>query len=76
EQVVALLDQGRVEEVGPLLSASHASLRDVYRVTVPQLDVAAAAAEAAGALLGRRIRGERVAAIAPEASGKYRLVKH
>jgi hypothetical protein len=26
-------------------------------------------------VLGRAIRGERVAAIAPEASGKYRLVK-
>ncbi|MDR7363012.1 galactokinase [Nocardioides marmoribigeumensis] len=56
EQVVALLDQGRVEEIGPLLSASHASLRDVYRVTVPQLDVAAAAAEAGGAL-GARMTG-------------------
>jgi hypothetical protein len=33
------------------------------------------AAAAVGALLGKAIRGERVAAIAPEASGKYRLVK-
>jgi phenylacetate-coenzyme A ligase PaaK-like adenylate-forming protein len=36
---------------------------------------AATAAAAVGALLERRVRGERVAAIAPEASGKYRLVK-
>jgi len=36
---------------------------------------AAVAAQAAGALLERPLRGERVAAIAPEASGKYRLVK-
>jgi hypothetical protein len=36
---------------------------------------AAQAASAVGAMLGRAIRGERVAAIAPEASGKYRLVK-
>jgi phenylacetate-CoA ligase len=35
----------------------------------------AVAAEAVGALLGRSIRGEHVSAIAPEASGKYRLVK-
>lgn len=35
------------------------------------VDAAAAVAE----LLARPIRGERVAAIAPEASGKYRLVK-
>ena len=36
---------------------------------------AAQAAGAVGALLGKALRGERVAAIAPEASGKYRLVK-
>ena len=36
---------------------------------------AAVAAAAAGALLNRPLRGERVAAIAPEASGKDRLVK-
>ena len=38
-------------------------------------DSAAAAALAVGALLARPIRGEHVSAIAPEASGKYRLVK-
>jgi phenylacetate-CoA ligase len=36
---------------------------------------AAVAAQAVGVLLQRPIRGERVGAIAPEASGKYRLVK-
>ena len=56
EQVVALLEQDRLGEVGPLLSASHASLRDVYRVTVPELDVAAQAAEESGAL-GARMTG-------------------
>ena len=39
-----LLEQGRTDEIGPLLTASHASLRDDFRVTVPQLDVAAKAA--------------------------------
>ena len=38
-------------------------------------DSAATAARAVGALLARPIRGEHVSAIAPEASGKYRLVK-
>ncbi|HET8698323.1 MAG TPA: hypothetical protein VFO94_12595 [Gammaproteobacteria bacterium] len=38
-------------------------------------DSAAHAARAVGALLARPIRGEHVSAIAPEASGKYRLVK-
>ena len=53
---VAALRAGRPAELGPLMSASHASLRDDYEVTVPQLDVAAAAAEEAGAL-GARMTG-------------------
>jgi len=36
---------------------------------------AATAAAAVGELLAQPIRGEAVGAIAPEASGKYRLVK-
>jgi galactokinase len=55
-RTVAALRAGRPAEVGPLMSASHASLRDDYEVSVPQLDVAAAAAEAAGAL-GARMTG-------------------
>jgi galactokinase len=53
---VALLRAGRMRDLGPLLSASHASLRDDFEVTVPELDVAAEAAEAAGAL-GARMTG-------------------
>jgi galactokinase len=53
---VAALRAGRPADVGPLMSASHASLRDDYEVTVPQLDVAAAAAQEAGAL-GARMTG-------------------
>jgi galactokinase len=55
-RTVAALRAGRVAGIGPLVSASHASLRDDYEVTVPQLDVAAAAAEQAGAL-GARMTG-------------------
>jgi len=53
---VALLDAGRVAEIGPMLTASHASLRDDFEVTVPQLDTAVAAALAAGAH-GARMTG-------------------
>jgi galactokinase len=55
-RTVEALRAGRTAGIGPLLSASHASLRDDYEVTVPQLDVAAAAAERAGAL-GARMTG-------------------
>ena len=49
---------------------------DDLLVVDPANDASAAqAAAAVGALLKRAIRGERVAAIAPEVSGKYRLVK-
>ncbi|WP_129656703.1 galactokinase [Rothia halotolerans] len=44
------------EELGALLDASHASLRDDYRVSCPELDVAADSARAAGAL-GARMTG-------------------
>jgi len=47
----------QLRELGPLLSHSHASLRDDFEVTVPHLDVAAAAAESAGALGARMIGG-------------------
>jgi galactokinase len=56
QQTVATLRAGRPGDIGPLLSASHASLRDDYQVTVAELDAAAEAAEAAGAL-GARMTG-------------------
>jgi galactokinase len=53
---VALLRSEKATEIGPLLTASHASLRDDYEVTVPELDVAVDAALGAGAL-GARMTG-------------------
>jgi galactokinase len=44
------------EEAGRLLTASHASLRDDYRVTIPELDVAVEVLLGAGAL-GARMTG-------------------
>jgi len=55
-EVVDLLRGGRVREIGPLLTASHVSLRDDFEVTVPELDTAVEAALAAGAL-GARMTG-------------------
>lgn len=53
---VARLRAGDIGRIGPLLTASHASLRDDYEVTVPEVDIAVEAALAAGAL-GARITG-------------------
>ena len=43
--------------LGPLLHDSHASLRDDFEVSWPQADVAAEAAERAGALGARMVGG-------------------
>ncbi|QWF77568.1 galactokinase [Amycolatopsis sp. CA-230715] len=53
---VALLHADRLADIGPLLDASHVSMRDDYRISAPELDVAVDAAKAAGAL-GSRMTG-------------------
>jgi galactokinase len=53
---VALLRAGRVREIGPLLTASHASMRDDFEITVPEVDLAVSTALAAGAY-GARMTG-------------------
>ena len=56
-ETVALLESGSdVRRIGPLLDASHRSLRDDYEVSAPELDTAAAAAVTAGAH-GARMTG-------------------
>ena len=55
-RTVALLDDGRLAEIGPLLDASHASLAGDYEVSCPELDLACTTARAAGAL-GARMTG-------------------
>jgi galactokinase len=51
-----LLTADRAMEIGPELTASHASLRDDFKVSVPELDCAVDAALSAGAL-GARMTG-------------------
>ncbi|MFI0263317.1 galactokinase [Streptomyces sp. NPDC017056] len=56
EEVIARLDAGDPRAIGPLLTDGHASLRDDFRVSCAELDLAVAAAGAAGAL-GARMTG-------------------
>jgi galactokinase len=53
---VELLRRGRPDTIGDALNASHASLRDDYQVSAPELDTAVEAALRAGAL-GARMTG-------------------
>ncbi|GAA2967883.1 galactokinase [Actinokineospora diospyrosa] len=63
-------------EIGPLLSASHASLREDYRVSCRELDVAVEAAEGAGALgarmTGGGFGGSAIAVVPPAAEEAVR----
>jgi galactokinase len=56
DQAATALRSGEVETLGPLLDASHASLRDDYEVSVPEVEAAVAACKGAGAA-GARIMG-------------------
>jgi galactokinase len=53
----ALLREGRAPGLGPLLDASHASLRDDFEVSSPALDVMAECARADPACHGARMTG-------------------
>jgi galactokinase len=55
-RVVELLRSGKLGEIGPLMTASHVSLRDDFEVSAVELDVTVDAALAAGAL-GARMTG-------------------
>jgi galactokinase len=55
-EAVAWLRSGDLDRLGPLLAASHASLRDDYEVSSPELDTAVEAAVDAGAV-GARMTG-------------------
>jgi galactokinase len=54
--VADLLRERRLPEIGPLLTESHTSMRDDYRITIPELDVAVDTLLEAGAL-GARMTG-------------------
>ena len=54
--VARLLGEGRLPDIGPALTASHTSMRDDFRITVPEVDTAVDALLSAGAL-GARMTG-------------------
>ncbi|WP_405871996.1 galactokinase [Streptomyces sp. NBC_00005] len=56
EKVVALLESGDTRAIGPILIAGHASLRDDFRISCPELDLVVDTALASGAL-GARMTG-------------------
>src|SRR5262249_23087736 len=57
QRFAALLREGRTEGLGPLLDASHASLRDDFEVSSPALDAMAESARRDPACLGAGMTG-------------------
>ncbi|OYP17146.1 galactokinase [Streptomyces sp. FBKL.4005] len=56
ERTVALLHAGETRAIGPVLTEGHASLRDDFRISCPELDLVVDTALAHGAL-GARMTG-------------------
>jgi galactokinase len=57
EAAVAALRDGDLERLGALLDASHASLRDDYEASVPEVEAAVAVCKDAGAAGARMVGG-------------------
>ena len=57
DQARRALADGRIDNLGRLLSASHGSLRDDYEVSRPEVDELVAALEAAEGVFGARMVG-------------------
>jgi galactokinase len=56
-EAVALLDDGRLQDIGPLLDASHTSLAKDFEVSCRELDLACETARASGAFGARMVGG-------------------
>jgi len=56
-RVAELLAAGRMTEIGPVLTASHVSMRDDFQISCEELDVAVDTALASGALGARMVGG-------------------
>jgi galactokinase len=56
-ETVGALERGDVALLGGLLAASHASLREDFQVSSPELDTAVTAAREAGAVAARMTGG-------------------
>jgi galactokinase len=57
EQAEALLEAGNVQQFGELMNQCHASLRDLYEVSCPELDVMVRIAQSLDGCYGARLTG-------------------
>jgi galactokinase len=57
QRVIPVLEQGDVAEFGRLINDCHASLRDLYEVSIPELDTMVRVAQALPGCYGARLTG-------------------
>ena len=57
QRAIPMLEQGRVREFGQMMNDCHASLRDLYEVSVPELNTMAEIAQGLPGCLGARLTG-------------------
>ena len=57
KQVIPVLEQGDVSEFGRLINDCHASLRDLYEVSIPELDTMVEIAQSLPGCYGARLTG-------------------
>lgn len=74
---VTTLQAGNVAEFGRLMNASHASLRDDYAVSIPEMDALVASAQRVSGCYGSRLTGAgfggcTVSLVANEAVDRFR----
>lgn len=78
--VADLVRAGRLEEAGPALLESHRSMRDDFRISVPELDLVVDAAVQTGALgarmTGGGFGGSAVVLCAPGTAARIGLAVH
>jgi galactokinase len=72
EQAVAALERGELAALGPLLDASHASLRDCYEISTPAVEATVQRLRDAGAIgariVGGGFGGHALGLMAPDAT--------
>jgi galactokinase len=75
------LERGAVDQLGPLMTASHRSLRDDYEVSVPDIDALVEIACSVSGVVGARLTGGGfggsvvVLAAAPQAAAAARTIE-
>ena len=57
QQVISVLEQGDMSEFGRLINDCHASLRDLYEVSIPELDTMVDIAQSLPGCYGARLTG-------------------